>query len=53
MGELSESRPEVKRGEYWANMTEHVVCGDVGAVEDDGEEGEGSGDGGGRVGRVI
>lgn len=40
-GELSERRPEVKRGEYWANMAAEVVevVGAV-AVDDDGEEGE-------------
>lgn len=40
-GELSERRPEVKRGEYWANITEEVEQGEagvVGDVEEDDEE---------------
>lgn len=40
-GELSDNKPEVKRGEYCANMTEHVVKSKVDVVEDNEQEGRG------------
>ena len=52
-GELSERRPEVKSGEYWANMTEHVVAGVLDVAVDSDEAGGGDVDGGRREARII